>query len=373
MKSQNIGYIPQIDHLRLLAAMLVFGFHYFHYYAGGWQPFPQHPWFGLLTEGHTGVSLFFVLSGFIFMTIALSGGEIRYRTFLRNRVLRIAPLFLVVFVVAVSVGRDRFEVSDLLYLLVTNIGDPPTSWHFITGPSWSISIEFAFYLVFPFLALFVREHGSAYLVKLVAMLLVVKIAGYLATENSTHMLYSTLIGRFDQFLIGMLAAIAFRSNADRLRRAGYASLGLAVALVVLMIGLQASFASYYAGPKQPFWIVWGTIEAALWAVFVVAYLSARLPWPVWIDRALRGGGVRSFSIYMWHALIIFAAHEFFGQIGGPGLLTLAFNGVLVLAATLAFAHLSYEAIERPFLHMRRRYTEAGFATKESETPRSLAE
>lgn len=358
MKSRNIAYIPELDHLRFLAAVLVFGFHFFHFNVGSWRSYPDQPFLGLITEGHTGVSLFFVLSGFIFMTIALANEEIRYGAFLRNRVLRIAPLFLIVFIVAVSIGRDRFEATDVLYLLITNIGDAPTSWHFATGPAWSISVEFAFYLAFPFLALFTKNRGPAYLVQALLLLLIIKLGAYFAADNSRHMLYSTLVGRFDQFLIGMLAAIAYARMRSVLERRTKLFFGVAVFLVFLGAAIQARWISYLSpDPKQPLGVIWGSVEATLWGFVVITYLSARLPWPNWFGNLLTKGGERSFSLYMWHAMIIYIIHELLGPIGGTGGLALAFNGIFVLAVAILFAHLSFAIIEKPFLDMRRRYTD----------------
>ena len=106
MKNHNLEYIPALDHLRFLAASLVFVFHAYHQTVGGWKASPELYAWGFITEGHTGVSLFFVLSGFVFMTIGLQG-EIRYAAFLKNRLLRIFPLFLLFFVIAISIGRDQ--------------------------------------------------------------------------------------------------------------------------------------------------------------------------------------------------------------------------------------------------------------------------
>jgi peptidoglycan/LPS O-acetylase OafA/YrhL len=358
MRSLNIGYIPRLDHLRLLAALLVFGFHFYHHYLGGWQAQPQAAQWGWIVEGHTGVSLFFVLSGFMFMSIALRGGEIDYRGFMRNRFLRIWPLFLVVFFVAVSVGRDRFQPADVFYLLFTNIGNAPTSGSFITGPAWSISVEFTFYAVFPFLARFAVAQGPGYLLRLIAILLVVKIASYGVTDRSTHMFYSTLVGRFDQFLWGMLAAIAYARAGTRLARWGAWPLLAATALVWGALFLLARHASFFAAaPKQLAWIFWGGAEAVAWATFIVCYLAAPLRMPAPIERALAAGGEWSFSFYMWHTLVIFAVHFAFGfvRLTGHTIADLALNGAAVLAATLAFARLSFTTIERPFLQMRGAY------------------
>ncbi|WP_406857264.1 acyltransferase [Alsobacter sp. KACC 23698] len=362
MHSRNVAYIPEIDHLRLLAALLVFFFHFFHFYTNDWRPWPHLALFGLITDGYTGVSLFFVLSGYIFMTIALAGGAIDYRSFLRNRLLRIAPLFLVVFVVAASIGRDRFRATDLLSVFVTNVGDPPTSWHFATGPAWSISVEFAFYLAFPFLAQFAKTQGVRYLARLIVILLVVKLAAYHAADNSRLMLYSTLVGRFDQFLIGMAAAMLAGAHRAFIVRRRWILMPLATLLVVAGGAAQARWVSFLAPePKQAMGVAVGTIEAVLWGFFIVAYVGLRPAWPARVAALLRAGGEMSFSFYMWHALIIYAAFKTLGPLGGVSRPALIGDCALVLAFTAAFARLSYTTIEAPFLTLRRRYTAKALA------------
>jgi peptidoglycan/LPS O-acetylase OafA/YrhL len=115
MRSSNIQYDPRLDHLRAGAALLLFLYHSFHIFYGHWQAFPQTFLAGWLVEGHSGVALFFVLSGFLFMRIALDSPTIRWAGFMRNRVLRIFPLFVVIFVVTTSVDRNAFRPADILY------------------------------------------------------------------------------------------------------------------------------------------------------------------------------------------------------------------------------------------------------------------
>jgi peptidoglycan/LPS O-acetylase OafA/YrhL len=360
MQSQNVTYMPRLDHLRLLAALLVLCFHYFHFYRGGWVAYPDQPWFALVTEGHTGVSLFFVLSGFIFMTIAAGRNAIAYRQFLRNRLLRIAPLFLVIFFIALSINRDSFQPADIFYILFTNIGSPPTSAHFATGPAWSISVEFTFYFIFPFLAFFVARHGSGYLLRVLMILAFVKLAAHFATANSTHMFYSTLIGRMDQFVIGMLAALWLKSRADWFTKNGtYLLVGATIFLFVALM-VQARYASYFLPePKQAFWIYWSAVEASGWALFTLGYLSTATRIPKRIDAALATMGQWSFSIYMWHAVVIFTAHSLLVGEGGVGATGFVLQFLLVLAFTLAFAWLSFTTIEQPFLKLRGSYVKDG--------------
>jgi peptidoglycan/LPS O-acetylase OafA/YrhL len=79
MKSKNVAYIPRLDHLRFFAATIVFYFHMSHYFWLGWKPASDNAWAGIITEGHTGVGLFFTLSGFLFMLIALGTHKIDYK------------------------------------------------------------------------------------------------------------------------------------------------------------------------------------------------------------------------------------------------------------------------------------------------------
>jgi peptidoglycan/LPS O-acetylase OafA/YrhL len=386
MQSRNLAYLPRIDHLRLVAALLVFGFHFFHYYVGGWRAWDHAPWLAPITEGHTGVALFFVLSGFIFMLIAQQGfqkatesgkpeqdtpGAIAYGPFLMNRVLRIAPLFLVVFFVAISLHRDQFAATDLFYLAFSNIGAPPTSRHFITGPAWSISVEFTFYLVFPFLALFTRQRGAAYLFGVLGLMAVIKLAAYGASASPTHMLYSTLIGRFDQFIWGMLAALLHLkitpsiATWPRARRYGLFALAATAIYGALMI--QAGQASYFLSEaRQPFWLAWGTIEALCWSAIILAYLA--LPsshvGKTMVSSWAAAAGAWSFSFYMWHALVIYTLHHYSGfelaEMGGAALAaTLLGHFAVALMLTLALARLSFSVIEAPFLALRRVYVAKG--------------
>ncbi len=360
MRSLNLAYEPRLDHIRCLAASMLFLFHLYHLNYLHWQPAADRPWLALLVEGHTGVGLFFTLSGFLFMSIALHYDHLNYADFVRNRFLRIFPLFVTVYFIAISVSRDRFNAQDFLYLFFSNLGQAPTSNSFITGAAWTISVEFTFYLVFPFLARFAKEQGAPYLLRLLVLMLVFKVGAYFVTEHSTHMFYSTLLGRFDQFLIGMLAAVLSVRWKPQLARSGGPLLIAAVALVVAACTVQARYASYFLPqPKQVFWIFWSFIESGCWALFICAWLVAPLRIPGWLDRALCRGGEISFSFYLLHGLVLFILHELLGELKITGRVWLD-GGVLVLIAyplVWIVASLSYQSIEKPFLTLRRRYGE----------------
>lgn len=93
MKSLNINYMERIDHLRFFAAVMLM----VHHFRGNinwdgsfsWNAFARL-W---MENASSGVSLFLVLTGFLFCLISNSGKkEMRYGGYLYNRILRIFPL-----------------------------------------------------------------------------------------------------------------------------------------------------------------------------------------------------------------------------------------------------------------------------------------
>lgn len=360
MRSNNSVYVPRVDHLRFAAAAIVFLFHWYHHFLGHWQQGSAIRGLALVVDGYTGVTLFFVLSGYLFMSIAIaSEGGIEYRNFIRNRLLRIFPLFTFVFMIALCLSRDKFEPQHLLYFFATNLGlSAPTSGHFITGAAWTISVEFSFYLVFPFLARFAMERGPRYLIQLIVLLMIFKVAGYAVSERSNLMFYSTLLGRFDQFLLGMLAAQWFGATVAR-RQLPVLVLAVAVTTLLALLEVQGRWASFLSPlPKNPIWIVWPTVEALAWSFVVVAYLGWRGDIPKRIGQLFERGGKISYSLYLWHAVIIFLVERLVGIPSMSGVRLLDVGLIFALTALLTFwvSHLSYITIEQPFLRLRRRYT-----------------
>ena len=357
MKSLNISYQPRIDQLRWFAATLVFLFHFYLQYHGNGGGTLTSRWFALITEGHTGVGLFFTLSGFLFMQIALGQPAIEYRDFVRNRVLRIVPLFLTIFLLATSIGRDSFQAQDLLYVFASNLGRAPTSGTPITGAAWTISLEFLFYLVFPFLARFAIENGKRYLLQLLVLMAFFKLAAYTVNDNSTLMYFSTFVGRFDQFLIGMLAAMLYQHHQPRLKRHAPWLLPCAFALVVYDTSVLHLTAPFTASPRSAFWIAWSMVESAGWACFILAWVAFRPRMPELVERALCHGGKISFSFYLLHMGLLQLVFRYVGiwRPTGMAWLDVALMLGLSYGATWALATLSYNTIEEPFLRLRRRY------------------
>ena len=111
-----------------------------------------------LNMGHYAVDLFFLLSAFLITRIVMRQREFSYLPYLKKRILRIYPAFLLSMAVAMAVQivlleRYKFSFGMLGANLLFLNGAPIIGYRFVeyNGPTWSLFYEFAFYVVFPLL------------------------------------------------------------------------------------------------------------------------------------------------------------------------------------------------------------------------------
>ncbi len=191
-----ISEIKPLTSIRGIAALLVM---IYHFHQTDTAPFELLG--NLIDKGYLWVDMFFVLSGFV---MALTYGALfaggfdrrQYRDFLGKRIARVYPLYFAV-TIAISVyslliyggysgaHRPGINLDQPLLAHVTNLL-MIHAWGFgnsIGGPTWSISTEWAAYLLFPWLAYFALFAGkrAAAALAVFAMCLLV----YVATTPET--------------------------------------------------------------------------------------------------------------------------------------------------------------------------------------------
>jgi peptidoglycan/LPS O-acetylase OafA/YrhL len=143
---------PALTGIRMVAATMVFISHYDTFV------FPIFPRFihDYFEQFHTGVTIFFVLSGFlIFHRYAekLSTARISLREYFVNRFARIYPMYFIVTVLAFLSGSGHDGSNDgggMIFLNLSFLRGFFDDYKF-TGVSsgWSLTVEEMFYLVFP--------------------------------------------------------------------------------------------------------------------------------------------------------------------------------------------------------------------------------
>lgn len=170
-------------------------------------------------EGYIGVSFFFILSGFVLAYNyhdRFLKKEISYSKFMLARFARIYPMHILTLIIAIplSFQNDMLKwVGQLfvnLFLLHSFIPSDDFYFYF-NSVSWSISVEWFFYLVFPFLVFLL--HKRKYFKIIPLLLLGIPLLLLLVKENyHEKFFYINPLLRVGDFIIGILLFRIFRKR-----------------------------------------------------------------------------------------------------------------------------------------------------------------
>lgn len=344
MKTQNAAYMPDLDVLRALAAITVFFWHYLH--TRTLLPEQAYvPGVALLEEGHVGVSLFMVLSGYLFFKITYRK-KIDWRIFAWNRVKRIGPLLMVVQLVWLTagvLGLIAYTPFDFLKGFIL------PAW---PGVAWSITVELHFYILLPFL-LWLTHRSTSYLFAFFCALLLANV--FLIADLAPSIRYYTIIGRLDQFVLGALCLVYW----DKIPK-WCAAMCFALFLIYLEIfNAGGGHARFNAGDNVylPPGFMRFTVEGLGFAALLVWVLKSG--WRIkntWIWAALAWVGTVSYSFYMLHYFVWKGWSFAMISIAAPEWLQLA-TIMPAFALTLVVSWAGYTLIEKPFLQRRAKYVD----------------
>ena len=353
MRSSSGEHYVALDHVRAVAAFFVFAWHFLHGPFGHPIPFTYAPAvvpLTLIDEGHTGVALFMTLSGYLFAKL-LDGRSVDYAKFVWNRALRLLPLL--VFVLTIEGCRIAWNGGDIAPYLVrvaTGLVRPT-----LPNGGWSITTEFHFYLLLPFL-LWIGRRFRASLVVVVLLSMAVRAAIHFQSGEVQYLAYYTILGRIDQFTLGILA---FQLRGLVKRRHLGVGLGLAVFLAwAYAINVRGGFfpRGTAVDSSSPVWIVTPTFEGLAYGLVIAYYDSTFSPKNEGISYFIGRLGAYSYSIYLLHFFVVFRVARSI-QAWFP--ITSFYVGcawaLLAFALMLPVGYLSFRFIEGPFLKLRKPY------------------
>lgn len=338
MRSSSGSYVSNLDHLRALAAFQVFVWHFTHTSAACASIcFARDYTVGALSifeEGHTGVSLFMCISGYIFARLT-DGHAINAPLFWFNRAARLLPLLAAWSLITIWSGQASGIINAVL-----------------APGGWSIVVEMEFYLLFPFMLLFVRRFGLAWIGAAVVAAVALRYAYWLREGSVQDLAYWTLAGRIDQLLIGYLA---FYAPTRRPAVVGVTAAVLLIAAYAIFNALGGFYGIRGYPSRSVLWVVWPLLEALCYSAIIRAYVGVKLPRV--LDAPLARVGTWSYSIYLGHfyfvPVIFFVVAARFGMpesFGGRLAWALA-----VFPLVVAIGALTYTTIEKPFLALRKGY------------------
>ncbi|WP_316187586.1 MULTISPECIES: acyltransferase [unclassified Bradyrhizobium] len=352
--------MPLLDHLRFLAAGLVILFHTVLETRGTGRPAETFH-IALIDQGHVGVGLFMVISGFIMMTMFM-GRDVEPLKFYYNRALRIYPLLILIVsfgyfttpdprptAAGINFLMSLLPISNLYRLQYGSFG----------GHLWTIAVELQFYLLLPILLRFRRRYGRlAFYGGVLGIAFALRAAQYALTGTAHALSYFSLFGSIDLFIGGMIAAEIYQHLQQRkveyepwLVLATLAAIGVVIAMmfsVPSFFHVDWQHVSIDSVSRSNKWVIWPLLQAMMWSVFLLLYLRSRSQ--IWGSAILANLGKCSYSAYIWHILVIALLKTKLMWLS-----SYALGLFLVLPVTLLIALVSYHLIELPFLHLRSTY------------------
>lgn len=347
--------MPQLDALRAFAVLLVIISHWFS---------AQHILNRYTSNGILGVTLFFVLSGFLITGILLrskdkitQGADVKkaFVTFYIRRSLRIFPVYyvllLVLFVFNVAAVRESFW------------------WHFFYGSNfffwskgafggelshfWSLAVEEQFYLIWPAVIIFIRQKYIPH--ALIVGVVVALFFRYFITAHENSLGRILMPGSLDSFCIGGLLVYARQSALSvyqaYCKKRNWFVAGSFILLIVVhttyfkAISLQLFTALFYFLISVSFGIIIDRVADTVKAPFFAWILN---------NKMLLYIGKISYGVYLFHNFI----PHFYGVDIPllPSVLSFYVIQLLRLGVLIAVSTLSWVLIEKPILKLKDRYT-----------------
>ncbi|MEF9995038.1 MAG: acyltransferase family protein [Burkholderiaceae bacterium] len=333
--SVRSDFRPDINGLRAWAVLAVLLFHF------------KVPGFG---GGFVGVDVFFVISGYL-MTKIIVVGLIERRfslaSFYLARARRIVPALLVVCGAVLAIGWVALPPMDLARLgshvmsaavFISNIRFSREAGYFDAAAheklllhTWSLSVEWQFYLLLPLLLMLVFQlgRGAKFVPAVLVTGFVVSLAAsiLLTASQPSAAFYSLPTRAWEMFAGGLVYLFASRLALAATMRRLVEATGF-----VLILG-----SIYLFDPATP-WPSWRALMPVLGAALVI--VAARPNSPLTGSRPAQWLGDVSYSLYLWHWPVVVVW-------GYLGWIDDSIAIIAGLALSLVLGGLSYRWIEVP--------------------------
>ena len=344
----KIAYLPgryeTIDSLRGFLAIGVFIHHaaIWHQYleTGKWAV-PQSTLYAEL--GATSVSIFFMITSFLFVTKLLNTGEKEFQwcNFFISRIFRLVPMYyfslLLIIILAMALTQWQFQVSfaEFLnsiwhWLIFTIAEEKPINGYAFTnwinaGVTWSLPYEWLFYFSLPLIGLLLLRKKPAKIV-LAASVLFIVIFVFVHPINMYHML-AFASGAVAPFLLKYTSAAQKTGNAVF----SFAIIGC----FVLMTLIDKAY-----------------VHKFLIAIVFTLVAMGNSVFGLLRNNTLKFLGEICYSTYLLHGILLFIAMHFIIGTENASLLTPAQYCAVIFAVTpvlVVCSFLGFHLIEKPFM------------------------
>lgn len=299
--------------------------------------------------GAVGVSVFYVLSGYLICSMLLKDGMLSTPNILKfivRRLGRIYPMYVIhiaalALLFAITSPEKLAGLQNWSFNLLTFSG-PVMDWMgYGVGVLWTLYVEFWFYVTFPFVLLAVILFPSK-LSPDTKLLAGFAIVGAACFGISSYRFVGLVLAYYDHFLIGAAAAVIARRQRQG---AVFSKPG---AMIFGVLAILVAFAIQYPGNRGIEWHAQSLLGAIGAFTFILAVNSNP---PLYNLRPVAFIGRISFSMYLVHAFLldVMAIYVRQSDVGFA----------LYLVAVVAVASATYRWVEKPtiaFVHRHLRFS-----------------
>jgi len=366
-------FVDALTGLRGLAALWVMVFHLWLVFDGAPPVFIKiAQWSIDLTPffscGWVGVNLFFGLSGFLlFLPFAQILLGLREKVYLgeyfKRRFLRLVPAYYlqIAILFLLSLVGMHGPVSAKIFIAHLLMLQDFFPDQLMNGVYWTLPVELSFYLLLPSLFFLLQRTGWFYFI--LTMLFVVFFYRTLVfflmqsvdARNIKAIAMGQLPGRLDDFVFGMWSAYLYTRYgffiSNKIRFLG--SIGICISIFGIIVMIYWFYLSdpgnYWSGEKNLVFF-WNTIVAIFIATLIFSLaLNGWLARTIFSNKIVFFLGIISYSLYLWHLVVISWLMEYFQSYVGYKSSILWMIGITL---SVAISVISYWCIERPFLKIR---------------------
>jgi hypothetical protein len=343
--------LDSIQVLRGIAALYVTIYHLKDVIPGD-APFRKEIDF-IAGSGPAGVSLFFVISGFIMVYITrntVPSGRNIFR-FIAKRLIRIWPAYAII-TLGYCLLHSRMNpnpqwpselLRSLLFIPLSNTPAPFYGYATL-NVGWSLNYEIYFYFLIAISMLFSRFRWYAFFLMIAVTLVGIPTYYGVFTMKADKMEdlgtpYLNMITNpiIWNFVCGVFLGLAYYHDMLHERIRAFLSLKMVAPTLLCLAVWQ--FLSGFLGGFGP--LEWGLGSCLVFAVFVFHYQERIQKFPPWLVRL----GDMSFSVYLLHVPVVVGLGFLFRKLGLPVYSEGTPLFLLSLALTLIASRLSYEYME----------------------------
>lgn len=360
---KNKIYFPNLNGIRCIASLMVIISHiemnkdYFHF---------ENCYHEVKHLGKLGVSLFFVLSGFLITYLLIKekelNGKVKLSFFYWRRILRIWPLYYFVVLFSLFVlpkfaffhipnfnldydtNFQFFLVCFLFVCFLTNILINIKLIPFATQ-TWSIGTEEQFYFIWPILINKITNLKRWFLLIIVFYNILLLCINSYFFENTKYIdlmrNYCSMI-QLDALTFGALGAYYFHKNNSFLKLITSDIsfvLSIFVLISVLLLNIQMPYFN-------------SSFNSLLFIIIILNLVCNKRLLKILENKILNYLGKISYGLYMYHQIMIVL---FINILLTFYIMNTIILYILSISGTIIVAGLSYEFLEKPFLKMKNQW------------------